>query len=318
MSNFIGNAHSLWKQLSGVPVADTFFHKSDDLLKSKHWILNSLRSKFSNEIIKNKSKSNLWMQTYHLKETVKIPGIDGVMLHIDKPKSDNQADKIEKLIRVLVTTMKLCALTFGPSKTSNLEIIVMLNDMKKRIPASKKLAVKHINSGFTTRGTDTIVAVFREEECHKVLIHELFHFWDIHSHDTNVTIPSFVPRGALLFESYVETLAAIVTCAYSEGDIQMVKARLDREVVHSEETRGRIERCDPGETSAWAYFVGKCYLLRDLDKFVKSVETNPGLYTKEQWSSFLESMKRGHDTTIRTPPVERVSGLIRMVSCDPE
>jgi hypothetical protein len=71
------------------------------------------------------------MQTYYLKETVEIPGIENVMLHIDKPKSDTQSSEIEKLIKVLVTTLKLCAVTFGPSPTPLLEIIVMMDDAKE-------------------------------------------------------------------------------------------------------------------------------------------------------------------------------------------
>jgi hypothetical protein len=69
---------------------------------------------------------------------VEIPGIENVMLHIDKPKSDTQSSEIEKLIKVLVTTLKLCAVTFGPSPTPLLEIIVMMDDAKK-IPVSKQL-----------------------------------------------------------------------------------------------------------------------------------------------------------------------------------
>jgi hypothetical protein len=150
----------------------------------------------------------------------------------------------------------------------------MLNDMKKTDPRLEKLAVKHqqqfhypryghdrscLQRGRVSQSPDTRIVPLlgysqSRHECHHTI---------------------FRPRGALLFESYVETLAAIVTCAYSRD--RMVKARLDREW-YSEETRGRIERCDP-ETSAWAC-CRECYLLRDLDKFVKSVRTNPGLYTK--------------------------------------
>jgi hypothetical protein len=78
--------------LSGVGSGHVF-HKSDDLLKSKHWILNSLRSKFSNEIIKNKSEVKFMDANV---EERKNSGNRWVMLHIDKLQSDNQADKIEK------------------------------------------------------------------------------------------------------------------------------------------------------------------------------------------------------------------------------
>jgi hypothetical protein len=38
-------------------------------------------------------------------------GIENV---IHRQKSDTQSSEIEKLIKVLVTTLKLCAVTFGP------------------------------------------------------------------------------------------------------------------------------------------------------------------------------------------------------------
>jgi hypothetical protein len=48
--------------------------------------------------------------------------------------------------------------TFGPSPTPLLEIIVMMDDAKK-IPVSKQLTRSHINSGFTSSGRDPVVAV---------------------------------------------------------------------------------------------------------------------------------------------------------------
>jgi hypothetical protein len=167
MSSFVGTAHALWRSLSDVNASETFFHKNDDLMKSKHWIMKSMESKFSSEFLKRKSASSLWMQTYYLKETVEIPGIENVMLHIDKPKSDTQSSEIEKLIKVLVTTLKLCAVTFGPSPTPLLEIIVMMDDAKKKIPVSKQLTRSHINSGFTSSGRDPVVAVLERKNVTK-------------------------------------------------------------------------------------------------------------------------------------------------------
>lgn len=318
MPSFIGTAHALWRSLSDIDVSESFFNKNDDLMKSKHWIMKSMESKFSTDFLKRKSASSLWMQTYYMKDTVKISGLETVMLHIDKPKSDTQAVEIKKLIKVLVTTLKLCAETFGPAPTPLLEVIVMLDDVKKKIPASKLLTKSHINSGFTNSGREPIVAVYRAEECHKVLIHELMHFWNIHGHDSGMELPAYVPRGALLFETYVETIATVVTCAYCSGNVDAVKKRIADEAIHSEKTRVRIQQCDYGDTNAWAYFVGKCFIMRTLDKFISEFERNPGMHRPEQWRAFVATLTYGRDIEFPVKQSKRVSGNVRMVSCDPE
>jgi hypothetical protein len=93
--------------------------------------------------------------------------------------------------------------------------------MLKKIPVSKQLTRSHINSGFTS-GRDPVVAVYRAEECHKVLIHELMHFG---TYMDTIQIWNYrrtYPEGAVV-ETYVETIAT-VCCAYCSGDVDSVKS----------------------------------------------------------------------------------------------
>jgi hypothetical protein len=45
MSSFVGTAHALWRSLSDVNASE-IFHKNDDLMKSKHWIMKSMEVSF--------------------------------------------------------------------------------------------------------------------------------------------------------------------------------------------------------------------------------------------------------------------------------
>jgi hypothetical protein len=61
-----------------------------------------------------------------------------------------------------------------------------------------------------------------------------------------------------------------------------------------EKTQARIEQCDYGDTNAWAYFVGKCYIMRALDRFITEFES-PGLHRPEQWKTFVTTMTYGRN-----------------------
>jgi hypothetical protein len=319
MASFVGTAHTLWQSLSPVDVPGTFFERSAKALKSDAWILRSMRGPFSDSFLATKSRARLWMQTYYLKAGAEVGGLGEIAVHVSKPVSRAQSADVDRLLTTLVATVKLCAVLFGPCPAPALEVVAVLTDTKKRIPSDRRLTTEAINSGFTRHGAEPVVVVFRREECHKVLVHELFHFWRVHGDaPAGLVVPAFVPRGALLQESYVEALATLAVCAYTAGSVGHVKARIAAEAAHSEAVRARVEGCDAGDTNAWAYFVGKCYLMRRLPDFVDAVERSPGLRTAAQWQAFVSLMAAGHGAVPQATAPARVAGLVRMVACDPE
>lgn len=324
MKSLIGTAHALWEQTRDFN-PDDYFVSHKKLLKSRGWIVNSMSSPFSDKFLESKDvKSRMWMQTHTLKEGISLDGIDKVMLHVSKPRSRAQGKEIDTLMRVLLATIKLCSVTFGPPPHDTLEIVAMLFDDKKKIKAATSsdrpvLREAHINSGFTQHGEEPLVVLFREEECHKVLVHELFHFWRVHAaSQPSLQLPPFVPAGALLMETYVESLATLAVCAYVHGSVDVVKTRIAEEIEHCELNRRRVEQCDHGTTNAWAYFIGKCFAMRSLDTLTDLVDKDPGLHTVSQWSKFVEVLSRGYDIRpAKTSDRPRATGSIRMLACDP-
>jgi hypothetical protein len=101
----------------------------------------------------------------------------------NKPKSDDQADKIEKLIRVLVTTMSCVRLrAFENINPGNNRDVISI---KSQFHAP--VGVKHI--GFRQFYlVQTCGAVFREEEVLQSPDTAIASAWDAHSHGRCYTI----------------------------------------------------------------------------------------------------------------------------------
>jgi hypothetical protein len=303
---------------------EMFFENSPVALKSSSWLMRSMQSKYSDSFLAPIQKSRLWMQTYYLKAGLEVAGLESIMVHVSKPTSDADGKTIALLLDVLVATVKLNAELFGPCPTSDLEVIVMLNDRKKRLHKGRPLTTDAINSGFTSHDVVPLVVVFREEECHKVLIHELLHFWGVHEAfpPPDLVLPNNFPPRALVCESYIEVLATLITCAYTVGDEARVKARIGRELVHNESNAYRVTNCDAGDTNVWAYVVGKCHLMRGLDAFVIFVEQGGGLKGRDRWQELVRLMATGAELPVAPEfagaELPRVSGHLRMVACEPE
>jgi hypothetical protein len=96
------------------------------------------------------------MQTYYMKETVEIPGIENVMLHTDK-KIRYTILRDRKNQSVGDHSEAVCG-DFRSVSTPLLEIIVMMDDAKED-SCIKTVDQITYNSGFTSSGRDPVVAV---------------------------------------------------------------------------------------------------------------------------------------------------------------
>ena len=76
-----------------------------------------------------------------------------------------------------------------------------------------RLTTKHVNSGYTTFKNDaTEIVVFRQEEIHKVLFHELIHGLQLHC--VSESTFNHINDGSRVDESIVETWATILHGVY--------------------------------------------------------------------------------------------------------
>jgi hypothetical protein len=310
--DFIGSAHVIWKQTVKLDTS-TVFEKSLQLLKSKAYIKSAIQSAFVDRAVIG-SPSKLWMQSYYSKPGTLTSGITDIMVHTSRPRNVADEHAINTALTVVLAMLKLCEEAFGACPHTSLEVILILSDKKKKLPTDLKLGVGNVNSGFSSQNK---VVVFRLEECHKVLIHELLHFWGAFA-NRFPPLPADIPPGTLLTETIVETLATIITCAFSVGSVSEVGSRIKHEISHSAIVAQRVSNCDAGKTNAWAYFVGRAWLMHNLNAFIVWFEKERIVRTPEKWLDVIALMQDGK---LNLPPVTanlRVTGLIRMVDCEPD
>ena len=141
-----------------------------------------------------------------------------ILYSYDKIININLLNRIIKKIAILIELSK--------SSIHKLDIKIWLTNKKKKFGNDRYLGVKNINSGCTIRysNLESSILIWRQEECEKVLVHELIHALgiDFH-HQSEHTLSSVVEwfdihnkRYINLFEAYTETWAilfnSIINC----------------------------------------------------------------------------------------------------------
>lgn len=131
----------------------------------------------------------------------------------------------------------------------NLDIVMFLSNYKKKINFKSKepLGVNEVNSGVSTiyyNGNNQTIAIFREEECLKVLIHELIHAYNKDNNDyKNPELENKLDcvKDTIEFnEAYVEFNACIYNsiCILLEKnnynfDTGLLETMMKKEISHS-------------------------------------------------------------------------------------
>ena len=87
--------------------------------------------------------------------------------------TNNKFIKIQKRLPLLLKMINY----IKKDNINDLNIYLILSNLKKTFNNSKEILPKHINSGYTDI-VDKYIFIWREEEFEKVLFHELIHFFD--------------------------------------------------------------------------------------------------------------------------------------------
>lgn len=94
----------------------------------------------------------------------------------------NKLEIIKSRLNMLIKVMNRIQLK--SKKKLNIELYLVLSNLKKKLDTGNNIGPKHVNSGYTdTR--DNYIFIWREEEFEKVSFHELIHFFDMDHRDEN-------------------------------------------------------------------------------------------------------------------------------------
>ena len=159
--------------------------------------------------------------------------------------------------RTIRATFACLREVYGECPHDSIVVYLRDNPEPKTLPQHRAVHVKDINSGFSW---GNLVAVFRNSELHRTLVHEFIHVWKTHSkdmkhHQTVAARKLNAPPGCLLTESFVEAVTWLLYGGFCTTGLN-VKHVLTQ-------AAGYLNVKDDGKTNGWAYFVGKAYLLAD-------------------------------------------------------
>lgn len=137
---------------------------------------------------------------------------------------ENNVKKYRKYMDLILMWMCILNKYAYKSCSKNIVIYLYFTPLEKRIPVTSIdiLDEIHVNSAFTsTCPADSEIIIFRKEEWFKVFIHETFHsfgldFSNMNNQKCNEKILQLfdVNSEVKLYESYTETWAEIINCAF--------------------------------------------------------------------------------------------------------
>ena len=127
---------------------------------------------------------------YNIVDYVKLK-IQDVIFNIEVRYNDSIDYKFDKLLlkKYLTELIKLFYEIDGIRKLKQINILYYPLKDKKFIPKKgEPIDVGNVNSGYcyiNSNETETNIVIYRQEEFHKVLLHELIHLYDIIPFDIN-------------------------------------------------------------------------------------------------------------------------------------
>jgi hypothetical protein len=188
------------------------------------------------------------------------------------------------------------------SKINEINIDLYFTKQEKKIGRNVTvLGPNEINSGVTSWGPTTKVAIFREEEINKLIIHELIHY--CHLDFRNVDFPyidsyNINPNTEIrLNESYTEVMANLINCICCSYEYQNRENKELYTLFLNYEIKYSIYQCAKilkiygfknyeefnrpydgqnkfkQQTSVFSYFLVKTALLANLDQFSQFLNT---------------------------------------------
>ena len=177
---------------------------------------------------------------------------------------------------------------------------ISLYFIKQKFENVSLLGPNEINSGVTSWGNVTKVAIFREEEINKLIIHELIHYCQLDFHSVNfpfIKSYNIKPKNKLILnESYTEIIANFINCICCSYEYQNCENKGLFELFLTYEIKQFIPRSKilsiygfknyqefnkpydglnkfKQQTSVFSYFFAKTALLNNLEEFAKFLNT---------------------------------------------
>jgi hypothetical protein len=255
------------------------------------------------------------VKTYELA----VPGLR-VLLHVSAEHRPS---------RTTVKLLKACAASltalYGKPRRSLLHLLLVENAEAKS--SHPPLTRAKINSGFSLRNS---IVIYRCQEMHKVLTHEMVHFWDVHDVvvDRAAQVLAHLTMGApvncFLYESYVECVATVMMCGFCSSK-RTPRERLHIEIAHALKVAKHVVGMDTVGTNAWAYYVGRAALLSDVATLSEWLSRGDGTIKQLRgpvaWRRFARLMQQGIErlggptlTKVRAPAAG--SGVLRSCDCN--
>lgn len=209
--------------------------------------------------------------------------------------------------------MHICRFMRDLSKKRNpLLLNILYSPKKKKLPTGKTFMPANVNSGSALTGV--FINLWRKEELHKVLIHELIHYFEIdfvHPIYRSKIAQDYTKKlhntyricgDDRIGEAYTEALAIIIHCSYIaymlgfkkeeirhllELEINFSLFQMAKILKHSDiETVAKLKRDDDSpiclkqDTSVFSYYIIKVSLLvmfNDFIEFVQNYNHNNGM-----------------------------------------
>lgn len=225
-------------------------------------------------------------------------------------------------IKLLKACLSSLTTLYGPAKYKNLILFLVENDEDKF--AVSPLTKRKVNTGFSQANT---IAVYRCQEMHKVLVHELMHFWGTHDNFADQYAVRLVqrlgaPKDCLLFEGYVESIATIMMCGFcaKSGTPQ---ERLQRETSQVFRSAKQVVMMEQIDTNVWAYYIARACLFACQKEFFSWLHTNSGtrkLKGPLAWKSFADIIEKGMKKlggpTLNKLQSNKTSIILRSCDCN--
>lgn len=214
-----------------------------------------------------------------------------------------------RTIRATYSTLKD---VYGECPHDSVVVYLRDNPEPKTLPEHRAVHVRDINSGFSW---GNLVAVFRNSELHRTLVHELVHVWKTHSRDMKhhqiVAAKRLnAPAACLLTESFVEAVTWLLYGGFCTTGLNVKHALA--------QASGYLNVKDDGSTNGWAYFVGKAYLVADGGRMFHNAFFPKGgavrLMDKAAFDSLLTIMLHFHAVAKILPSKSRFRPVL--CACD--
>lgn len=201
---------------------------------------------------------------------------------------------IKKVFSYCVMAYNYLSQKFYNGYYKSLRIVLILNNQKRRLPKiGNTLTQKNINGGFTTFSYDSSynICVYRKEDCVKVLVHEIIHFFEVdgvNKHSSRSLEEEFMKYHNIhnshylgWFEAVTETYAVYLLCKFGYFDNEKITKRMLQVAgsyinhFYNDKSKNKIEFKET--THAYMYIIGRvslwCLKCNDASKtFINIIE----------------------------------------------